>query len=57
MDWVVELFDQRIPELVFEVSTTLPPWQKLSGPEADTTGTAGSGFTVTATVEDVAEGQ
>jgi hypothetical protein len=38
-----------------EVSTTLPPWQKDSGPFADITGAAGGAVTVVTMLEEVIE--
>lgn len=55
MDCDVELLDHRLPEVALEVSRTLPPWQKESGPFAVTLGVAGTGLTVTVLPVEVAE--
>jgi hypothetical protein len=47
MDCVVAPFDQRLPLAAEDVSTTLPPAQKVVGPPAEIVGAAGVGFTVT----------
>jgi len=47
MDCVVAPFDHRFPVEADEVSTTLPPAQKLRGPPAEIVGVAGVGVTVT----------
>lgn len=36
-----------LPVALDELSVTLPPWQNVIGPLAETVGVAGSGFTVT----------
>jgi hypothetical protein len=48
IDCVVAPFDQRYEALAGAVSVTEPPWQKVVGPLALTTGVAGSALTVTA---------
>ena len=45
--WVVAVVFHVLPAAALEVSTTLPPWQKVSGPP-EMVGAAGMGFTVTA---------
>jgi hypothetical protein len=55
MDWEVEEFDHLFPDVAEDVSRTLPPEQKDSGPLALTVGVAGTGFTVTAVADEVAE--
>ena len=50
---VVAPVDQRIPDVTEEVSTTVPPEQKVNGPFAETEGVAGSALTVTETGVDV----
>lgn len=47
-------FDQVLPVDALEVSVTVPPWQKVVGPEAVTVGVAGTGLTVTVLALDVA---
>jgi hypothetical protein len=42
---------QRLPEGRFEVSVTFPPWQKVVGPPAVTTGVLGTA-TLTAKVSE-----
>ena len=44
-----------VPVVAEELSTTLPPAQKVVGPPGVITGTAGVGFTVTTTVFETAE--
>lgn len=46
---------QVLPLALDELSVTLPPWQNVSGPLAETVGVAGNGLTVTVVeaVEDV----
>lgn len=43
-----------LPDALEDVSVTLPPEQKLSGPPADTVGALGNGLTVTLVLADVA---
>jgi hypothetical protein len=57
MDWVVAPFDQRLLLAEDEVSTTLPPEQKVVGPPTVNVGTAGIGFTVTTVAAELAEVQ
>jgi hypothetical protein len=57
MDGVVAPFDQTFPDADDEVSTTLPPEQKVVGPPGVTVGTAGIGFTVTTVAAEFAEVQ
>ena len=52
---VVELSDHMIPDDWLEVSVTLPPLQKVTGPPAEIVGVVGVGFTVTAIAFDTAE--
>jgi len=53
----VALVDQVFPVVAEEVSTTLPPAQKVVGPPAEIVGAAGIGLTVTAIGADVEAGQ
>jgi hypothetical protein len=53
MDCVVAPVDQVLPVACEEVSTTLPPEQKVVGPPAVTVGVAGPAVTVTAMAGDV----
>mgnify|MGYP003341700102 CR=1 FL=1 len=55
MDWVTAPLDHVFPVEALEVSTTLPPWQKESGPLAVTIGAVP--LTVTVTPDDVLAGQ
>mgnify|MGYP003352698628 FL=1 len=55
MDLLLEPFDQRLPLLTFDVSVTLPPWQKDKGPLAVMIGAVP--FTVTVVAADVLDGQ
>ena len=58
MDWVVAPPGvQRLPDALEEVSTTLPPAQKVVGPPGVMVGAEGSGFTVTVMAFDTGEGQ
>ena len=54
IDCVVALFDQWLPVELLELSTTLPPGQKESGPLALIVGVGMEVETVTVTAEDVA---
>ena len=45
----------KFPELLLEVSSTLPPAQKEAGPAGVIEGVAGIGFTVTPTIFDTRE--
>jgi hypothetical protein len=49
--------DQVFPVVAFEVSMTLPPAQKVNGPEAVTLGAVGVGLTVTTVGAEGAEVQ
>ena len=55
--WVVctGVVFQLLPDVLLEVSTTLPPLQKNKGPPAVTLGAAGTGFTVTTRGSETAE--
>ena len=55
MDWDVDPFDQRLPVAALELSTTLPPGQKVNEPEAEMVGVAGPAVTVTCVFTDEAE--
>jgi hypothetical protein len=54
MDWVTAPLDHVFPVEALEVSTTLPPWQKASGPPADTVGAGTLGYTVTEMADETA---
>ncbi len=54
IDCVVAPVLQLFPDADDDVSVTLPPEQKFSGPPADTVGALGNGFTVTVVFADVA---
>ena len=49
MLWVTAPVDQRYDAPALEISVTLPPEQKVVGPEGVIVGFAGKGFTVTET--------
>ena len=55
MDWVVSPFDQRFPSVAEEVSTTLPPSQKVSVPVTVTVGLVGLAIMVVVTAADGSE--
>jgi hypothetical protein len=44
--------DHKLPEAALDVSVTLPPMQKVVGPEADMVGVAGRALTVTDVTSD-----
>lgn len=55
MDCVVAPVDQAFPVVEEDVRTTEPPEQKVVGPPVVIVGVAGSAFTVTVVVAEVAE--
>lgn len=55
MDCVVEPLDQVFPPVALDVSTTLPPMQKVVGPLAVMVGVKTDGKTLTETGEEVEE--
>lgn len=55
MDCVVAPVVQRLPVVELDVSTKLLPWQMVSGPFADTVGTAGADNELTDTGEELIE--
>ena len=55
MLWLVEPFDQTLPEAAEEVNWTEPPAQKVVEPLLEMVGVGGKGFTVTAVADEVAE--
>jgi hypothetical protein len=57
MDTVVWPVDQTFPKGALEVSTTLPPEQKVVGPPAVIVGVGGVGLRVTVTGAEVSEEQ
>jgi hypothetical protein len=57
IDCVVAPVDQTFPVADEDVSTTLPPAQKVKGPPAEIVGVAGIGFTVTVVPADATEVQ
>ena len=57
IDCVEVPVDQVFPAVAEEVSTRLPPAQKVVGPPAEIAGAAGIGLTVTAIGVDVEAGQ
>ena len=57
MDCVVAPVDQVLPDAEDEVSTTLPPEQKVVGPPAVIVGVEGTAFTVTVVPADTADVQ
>ena len=50
----VSPFDHKYEEPVADVSVTLPPVQKVVGPEAEINGNEGGAFTVTRLSTDIA---
>lgn len=49
--------DQVLPDVALDVNTTFPPAQNVNGPEAETVGAAGVGFTVTTVGAEAADVQ
>jgi len=55
IDWLLAPFDHKLPVEAEDVSTTLPPAQKVVGPPAVIVGAAGAGVTETVTAVELGE--